>query len=137
MSSRNGGHGIWLTVSRATSSRATSPHVRRRHRGDRQRHRWNAVDGGGNTIENGPGAGNLASGNTNRISIFGVDSSTTGNVAGQHRGTNASGTAQIGNAHERWQASALNAINTTVTGNLSSGTEQAYGSMVPSAPGTR
>jgi CSLREA domain-containing protein len=86
-----------------------------------------AVDGGGNNTIGGTasGAGNLASGNTNQgISIFGVDfASTTGNVVrGNIAGTNAAGTAAIPNGTGFGDGvRMLNAINTTVVGNLISG----------------
>lgn len=86
-----------------------------------------AVDGGsGNTIGGtAAGAGNLASGNTNQgISIFGVEfPSTTGNVVrGNIVGTNAAGTSAIANGTGVGDGiRMLNAINTTVVGNLISG----------------
>ena len=86
-----------------------------------------AVDGGGNNIigGTGAGAGNLASGNHNQgIAIFGVDfASTTGNVVrGNIVGTNPAGTAAIPNGTGVGDGvRMLNAINTTVVGNLISG----------------
>jgi CSLREA domain-containing protein len=86
-----------------------------------------AVDGGGNNTIGGTasGAGNLASGNTNQgISIFGVDfPNTTGNVVrGNIVGTNAGGTSAIANGTGVGDGiRMLNAINTTVVGNLISG----------------